>query len=59
MKIVKPNSKYKIRKFANQLGIDLNHAKFVEYMRNSYVAWEHDYVKQEKSPQEEEVIETS
>ena len=58
MQIVKPNSKYKIRKFANQMGISLNHAKFVEYMRDSYVAWEHDYVKNEES-QREEVIETS
>lgn len=57
MQIVTPNSNYKIRKFAKQMGIDLKHAKFIEYMRGSYVAWEHDYIKEES--QREEVIEAS
>lgn len=45
MKIVTPHTEEEIVKFSEIAGISLKHARYIEYMRDTYIQWEHEYVK--------------
>jgi hypothetical protein len=46
--IVVPNDDAEIKKFAEAVGISLERAKYIESMRPTYLAYEHDYIKTPK-----------
>lgn len=44
--IAVPNSRWKTKNFAKKVGITYEQAKFIEFMRDRYITWEHDYIKE-------------
>jgi hypothetical protein len=43
---ITPNDEETIQKFAEDLGISLDRARYIESMRATFMAWEHDYLKE-------------
>lgn len=47
--VVIPHTVKEIQDFAETIGCDIEHAKYIEYMRGVYLSWEHDYVEEPKA----------
>lgn len=43
--VVVPNDEAEVKKFAEALGISIERARYIDSMRATYLAWEHDYLK--------------
>lgn len=43
--IIEPNKEKDIINFAESMGISIEKAKFIDYMRSHYITWEYDYIK--------------
>ncbi len=42
--VMDPRTKKEIKRFANDVGISIEKAKYIEWMREQYLFWEHDYI---------------